>query len=81
MKRQIIINESDFIRIASRQFLEESGLSNNEVVDAVVDALKNNSQVGKELDKKVKNLVASCVNMLFKTLWQRRNFYEDEIKK
>ena len=32
-------------------------------------------------EKKIKALVAACVNKLFMTLWQRRNFYEDEIKK
>ena len=38
-------------------------------------------QLNVDMEKKIKALVAACVNKLFMTLWQRRNFYEDEIKK
>ena len=41
----------------------------------------NNFSKTKEIEKQVKDLVAKSVNTLFKTLWQRRNFYEDEIKR
>ena len=51
------------------------------VADAVSDALKNDRQVSKDLEKKIRAVVADSVNTLFKTLWQRRNFYEDEIKR
>ena len=37
-------------------------------------------KINKDIEKKVKDIVANCVNTLFKTLWQRRNFYENEIK-
>ena len=67
-------------RIAFQQMLEESGLSKSEVENIVKDTFKSDRQLNKELDKKVKELVANCVNTLFKTLWQRRNFYEDDIK-
>lgn len=61
--------------------LMESDWSKSDIVKAVKDAIKNDRDVNKEFDKKVKNLVAAAVNTLFRTLWQRRNFYEDEIKR
>lgn len=61
--------------------LMESDWSKADIEKAVKDAIKNDRDVNKEFDKKVKNLVAAAVNTLFRTLWQRRNFYEDEIKR
>ena len=43
--------------------------------------IKSDRDVKKDIEKQVKELVAQTVNTLFRTLWQRRNFYEDEIKK
>jgi hypothetical protein len=80
MAKKVIINESTMKKIAFQQMLEESGLSKSEVENIVKDTFKSDRQLNKELDKKVKELVANCVNTLFKTLWQRRNFYEDDIK-
>ena len=68
-------------KIAAYQILEEVGMSKSDVEDIVRNVIKNDKQMNKDIEKKVKNIVADCVNMLFKTLWQRRNFYEDEIKK
>jgi hypothetical protein len=50
------------------------------VENIVKSTFKNDRQLNKDMEKKVKDIVADCVNMLFKTLWQRRNFYENEIK-
>lgn len=75
MGRRIIINESDYKRILIQEKVDKA------VADAVSDALKNDRQVGKDLEKKIRAVVADSVNTLFKTLWQRRNFYEDEIKR
>jgi hypothetical protein len=47
----------------------------------IKDAIKDDRTINKDIEKKVKALVAQAVNTLFRTLWQRRNFYEDEIKK
>jgi hypothetical protein len=80
MAKKVIINESTMKKIAFQQMLEESGLSKSEVENIVKDTFKSDRQLNKELDKKVKELVANCVNTLFKTLWQRRNFYENDIK-
>lgn len=75
MGRRLIINENDYKRILIQEKVEQS------VAEAVKDALKNDRQVNKDLEKKIRAVVADSVNTLFKTLWQRRNFYEDEIKR
>ena len=75
MGRRIIINESDYKRILIQEKVDKA------VADAVSDALKNDRQVSKDLEKKIRAVIADSVNTLFKTLWQRRNFYEDEIKR
>lgn len=78
MSKTIIINESTLRKTIEAQLLEESGLNKSDVEKIVKDTLKNR-QVEKDLEKRVKKLVAASVNTLFKTLWQRRNFYENEI--
>jgi hypothetical protein len=81
MGKTIIINETTLKKIVSEQLLRESELSKNDISNIVRDTIKNDGQIKKDIEKKVKELVANTVNTLFKTLWQRRNFYEDEIKK
>ena len=81
MSKKVIINESTLKKIIASQLLNESELSKTDVTNIVRDTIKNDSQVKKDIEKKVKELVANTVNTLFRTLWQRRNFYEDEIKK
>lgn len=68
-------------RLLSEQIIEESDLSKSDVEDIVKKTVKNDRELNKDIEKKVKALVATSVNTLLKTLWQRRNFYEDEIKK
>lgn len=81
MAKKIIINESMFKRLLSEQIIEEGDLTKSDVSNIVKDAIKNDRDLNREIEKKVKSLVASSVNTLFRTLWMRRNFYEDEIKK
>lgn len=80
MKKKIIINESTLKKIIKEEMLNEE-LTKTDVDKIVQDNIKNNSQIKKDIEKQVKDIVAKTVNTLFKTLWQRRNFYEDEIKK
>lgn len=77
MAKKVIISESMFRKLLS----EESNLSKTEVANIVKDLVKNDRQIKGEMEKKVREIVAATVNTLFRTLWQRRNFYEDEIKK
>jgi hypothetical protein len=79
MQKTIIINETTLKKIVEAQLLEESGLNKSDVEKVVKDTFKNDKQFDKELEKRVKKIVATSVNTLFKTLWQRRNFYENEI--
>lgn len=79
--KKLIINESAFNEIVARQILEENDFPKEKIADAVKSVINNDKSVEKDLEKKVKSIVASCVNTLFRTLWQRRNFYEDEIKR
>ena len=83
MSKKVIISENTLRRIAENSMLNEAsgGFNETELVDKVKKALKSDATLNKELDKRVKTLVANCVNNLFKTLWMRRSYYEDEIKK
>jgi hypothetical protein len=81
MPKTVIINESTLKRVFTDQILEESDISKEELSKMVKDSLKTDKDVNDAIERKVKSLVASAVNTLFRTLWQRRNFYEDEIKK
>lgn len=80
MAKKVIINESTLKRAIASQLLEEAGLSKTDVENIVKSTFKSDRQFNKDIEKKVKDIVANCVNTLFKTLWQRRNFYENEIK-
>lgn len=77
MPKKVIINESMMKRIIAEGIIAESELTKSDVSKIVKDTIKGD----KELEKRVKALVASAVNTLFRTLWQRHNFYEDEIKR
>lgn len=78
MAKKIIIKESTLRKGIEAQLLMEAGLDKSDVEQIVKDTL-NTRQVDKELEKKVKKIVAASVDTLFKTLWQRRNFYQSEI--
>ena len=80
MAKKIIVNESTLKKAIASQLLEEAGLSKTDVENIVKSTFKSDRQFNKDIEKKVKDIVANCVNTLFKTLWQRRNFYENEIK-
>lgn len=85
MPKKLIIDEGMMKRIIANELLSEA-TNNNDDLDKKIkaiarDVINNDKQVDKDLEKKVKKIVASAVNTLFKTLWQRRNFYEDEIKR
>ena len=81
MKKTVILNEEQIKRLVTEQIIEEGELTKTDVSKIVKDSFKNDRELNKQIEKKVKALVAQTVNTLFRTLWQRRNFYEDEIKK
>lgn len=81
MSKKVIISEEMMRAIVENQILEANGINREDIVSAVKDALKNDHKIKGDLEKRVRELVATSVNTLFRTLWQRRNFYEDEIKR
>ena len=80
MAKKVIVNESTLKKAIASQRLEEAGLSKTDVENIVKSTIKSDRQLNKDIEKKVKDILANCVNTLFKTLWQRGNFYENEIK-
>lgn len=81
MSKKVIITEEMMKTIVENQILEANGINKEDIVSAVKDVLKNDYRIKGDLEKRVRELVATSVNTLFRTLWQRRNFYEDEIKR
>ena len=74
MGQRFMLTESQ-----ARTLLNETNWTKADIEKAVVTALKSNNDVKKDLEKKVKEIVAKSVNTLFRTLWQRHSFYESEI--
>jgi polyhydroxyalkanoate synthesis regulator phasin len=74
-------NTRTFTEKEINDLLLESDITKSEIKAIVNDVLKNDKTTQKNIEKRVKEVVAASVNLLFRTLWQRRNFYEDEIKK
>jgi hypothetical protein len=86
MPKKIIINESTLKRLMFEEYINKNDIpsiikNNPEVKRSIDDIVKSSLKDDKEIEKKVKEIVAKAVNTLFKTLWQRSNFYEDEIKR
>ena len=83
MGKKVIISETTLKRFAAENMLNEASdkLNEKELIEKLKASLKSDTKLKSELEKKVKDLVAGCVNNLFKTLWLRRSYYEDEIKR
>ena len=58
MGKKVIISEEMLKRITAEQILNESELSKTDVTNIVRDTIKNDSQVKKDIERKVKDLVA-----------------------
>lgn len=48
---------------------------NKDFKDAVLKAMKDNRDADRELEKKVRKIVADAVKILFRGLWERNNFW------
>ena len=81
MPKKVIISESMMKKIVTESIISEAELSKDDVAKIVRDSVRNDKDLNKDIEKKVKKLVAQTVNTLFRTLWQRQNFYVDEIQK
>lgn len=68
MDKKVIINESSLKRILEEEYISKQDLKS---------FVKND----KDLEKRVKDIVVDSINSLFRVLWQRKNFYDSEIRK
>lgn len=77
--KKIIINESQMQQLVTEEIMGKteiaSLLDNKDFKDAVAKAIKNNRDIDKELEKKVRKIVADAVKVLFRGLWERNNFW------
>lgn len=75
MSKKIIISENHAKNIISSGIISE--ISDSSLKKEIEKDIINS----KDLEKKVKKIVSNAVNILFKTLWQRSGFYENELEK
>ena len=88
MAKKVIIKESVMNRLIAESILNESNVSDivnsNEFKSrlkyAVNDAIKSNKDVEKTIEKEVKKIIADSLSEVFKTLWQRKMFWQEMVK-
>ena len=86
MAKKLILSESQFNRLIVNKILAESNIDDviksreleRKIKDETISAVKNDKELERELEKKIKKIVAKSVSELFKVLWQKRTFYEND---
>ena len=77
--KKVIVNESQMQQLVVEEIMSKANITalgdNRDFKDAVNKALKNNRDADKELEKKVRKIVADSVKVLFRGLWERNNFW------
>ena len=77
--KKVIVNESQMQKLVDEEIMSKADIAalgdNKDFKDAVNKALKNNHEADKELEKKVRKIVADAVKVLFRGLWERNNFW------
>lgn len=77
--KKVIISESMAQKLIVEEIMSRADIAaladNKDFKDAVNKALKNNREADKELEKKVRKIVADSVKVLFRGLWERNNFW------
>ena len=77
--KKVIVNESQMQQLVVEEIMSKADITalgdNRDFKDAVNKALKNNRDADKELEKKVRKIVADSVKVLFRGLWERNNFF------
>lgn len=73
--KKIILSENQIRRLIAEGIMTE--VTSDDMDKKIAKALKNN----KDLNKMVKKIISKSINTLFKTLWQRSGFFENEIEK
>ena len=78
MAKKIIITESQAKQLVAEEVSRAdiaALVDNKDFKDAVLKAMKNNRDADKDLEKKVRKIVADSVKVLFRGLWERNNFW------
>ena len=86
MAKKLILSESQFNQLVINKILTESNIDDviksreleRKIKDETISAVKNDKELERELEKKIKKIVAKSVSELFKVLWQKRAFYEND---
>jgi len=77
--KKVIISEEMMRKLVVEEIMSKADIAalgdNRDFKDAVNKALKNNREADKELEKKVRQIVADSVKVLFRGLWERNNFW------
>jgi hypothetical protein len=77
--KKVIISEEMMQKLVVEEIMSKADIAalgdNRDFKDAVNKALKNNREADKELEKKVRQIVADSVKVLFRGLWERNNFW------
>lgn len=77
--KKVIISESMMQKLVVEEIMSKAELNsladNTDFKNAVYKAVKNNRDVERELEKKVRKIVADSVKALFRGLWERNNFW------
>ena len=86
MPKKLILKESQLNQLIINRILTENNVNDiikskeleKKIKDETLCAIKNDKLLEKELEKKIKKIVSKSVSELFKVLWQKRNFYEND---
>lgn len=77
--KKVIITESQMKRLMINEVISRADIAsladNKDFKDAVYKAIKNNKDNDRDLEKKVRKIVADSVKVLFRGLWERNNFW------
>ena len=77
--KKVIISESQMKQLVMEEVMSKADIAsladNKDFKDAIVKAMKNNRDADKDLEKKVRKIVADSVKVLFRSLWERNNFW------
>lgn len=77
--KKVIISESQAQQLMVNEIMSKADIdslvSSRDFKDAVSKAVKDDKAAEKELEKKVRKIVADSVKVLFRGLWERNNFW------
>ena len=77
--KKVIISESMMRRLVVEEIMSKTDIASlvntSEFKDGVYKAVRSNKDAERELEKKVRKIVADSVKTLFRGLWERNNFW------